>query len=65
MRFVPVHFSLADGTMSQPNGRNAFELPPSSTSITLAEVFESSNSTAGRDDFDLTDFTDDLEVRDH
>jgi len=41
---------------------DAFEFAPATLAITLRQITKDPNSPSDRDDFDLDDFTDDLEV---
>ena len=63
MRFEPVELRAPDDSVREEADEcDAFELAPATFAITICELAKSSNPTAYRDDLDLGDVADDLEV---
>lgn len=63
VRLEPMDLGPPDAALrEEPDMCVAFELPPAAFAITFCEVPKDSNAPPDRDDFDLGDFADDLEV---
>ena len=62
MRFVPVKFCFENRTIRQPNGRVTFQFPPDAGSVFPIEAPAIAHGTTGGNDFDRSDFAEDLKL---
>jgi hypothetical protein len=62
MRFVPVELCFADRTISQPNRRNAFHLPPYAATVLPTQPSPIAQTRSGCDCFGRPNWTEYLEV---
>src|SRR5881397_2272228 len=57
MRLIPVDLRLAYPTIHQPDSGCAFQLSPSSATVTLSQESFNAKPSASRDLFNISDFT--------
>jgi len=62
MRLIPVDLRLAYPTIHQPDSGCAFQLSPSSATVTLSQESFNAKPSASRDLFNISDFTQQFEV---
>jgi hypothetical protein len=60
--FVPVHFGSSQNPAGYEDGANALEFTPSPAAVAPSELPTLSNRVSLRDDLDLTECFDDLEI---
>ena len=62
VRFIPVQFRETDGTVLQPNARDALHLAPTALALQPSKPAQVANAGAGRDELDAGQFPQNLEV---